>query len=61
MIDLYRRGDSFQSQCANWGRRAVRLLNWEIRDNLSKPQDVGKYGYKSIILKGPFTADDKSN
>lgn len=61
MIDLYRRLDSFQSKYANRGRRTVRLLNWEIRDNLSIPQDVGKHGHKSIILKGPFTADDKSN
>lgn len=41
--------------------RRKTLLNWEIRDNLSKPQDVRKHGHKSIVLKGPFTADDKSN
>lgn len=45
------------------GEKLTELLKslWEIRENLSQPQDVGERGHKSTILKGLFTADDKSN
>lgn len=41
-IDLYRQWASFQSKCANRGRWTVRLLNWEIRDNLRKTTRCGE-------------------